>query len=241
MPNGLDRLNALGKIIPTHPAMRPKDSASLIILDRSGAEPKVLLGRRHEDHAFMPGKFVFPGGRVEAADARMPSASELDPHAAAKLMQGASARKARALALAAIRETFEETGLMLGVKQDPPPAAPGGLWSAFVNAGIYPDLAPLQFVARAITPPGLSRRFDTRFFAVDAQAITHRTDGIVGPQAELVELLWVPLAETPQLGLHAITAAILDELEVRAAAGMGPNLPVPCYRMKNQRFVRELL
>ncbi|HEX2511749.1 MAG TPA: NUDIX hydrolase, partial [Xanthobacteraceae bacterium] len=107
MPNGLDRLNALGKIIPIHPVTRPKDSSSLIILDRSGAEPKVLLGRRHEDHAFMPGKFVFPGGRVEAADARMPSASELDPHAAAKLMQGASARKARALALAAIRETFE--------------------------------------------------------------------------------------------------------------------------------------
>ncbi len=241
MPNGVDRLNALGKIIPTHPVTRPKDSASLIILNRNGAEPKVLLGRRHENHAFMPGRFVFPGGRVEAADARMPSASELDPHAVAKLMQGASARKARALALAAIRETFEETGLMLGVKQDPPPAAPGGLWSAFTDAGIYPDLAPLQFVARAITPPGLSRRFDTRFFAVDAQAIIHRTDGIVGPQAELVELLWVPLAETPRLGLHTITAVILEELEVRAAAGMGPDLPVPCYRMKNQRFVRELL
>jgi 8-oxo-dGTP pyrophosphatase MutT (NUDIX family) len=241
MPTGLDRLNALGKIIPTHPVMRPKDSASLIILDRSGAEPKVLLGRRHEEHAFMPGKFVFPGGRVEATDARMPSASELDPKAVAKLMQGASARKARALALAAIRETFEETGLMLGVKRHPPPTAPGGLWSAFADAGIYPDLAALQFVARAITPPGLSRRFDTRFFSVDAQAITHRIDGIVGPHAELVELLWVALAETQELGLHTITAVILEELEARATAGMGHGLPVPCYRMKNQRFVRELL
>ena len=241
MPDGLDRLNALGKIIPTHPVMRPKDSASLIILDRGGAEPKVLLGRRHEGHAFMPGRLVFPGGRVEAADARMPSASELDPQAVAKLMQGASARKARALALAAIRETFEETGLMLGVKRDPPPAAPGDMWSAFAVAGIYPDLAALQFVGRAITPPGLSRRFDTRFFAVDAQAITYRTDGIVGPQAELVELLWAPLAGTQELGLHTITAVILEELEARAAAGMGHGLPVPCYRMKNRRFVRELL
>jgi 8-oxo-dGTP pyrophosphatase MutT (NUDIX family) len=241
MPDAVDRQNALGKITPAHPVMRPKDAATLIILDRSGPEPKVLLGRRHEGHAFMPGRFVFPGGRVEAADARMPSASELDPKAVAKLMQGASARKARALALAAIRETFEETGLMLGVKRDPPPAAPGGLWSAFADAGIYPDLAALQFVARAITPPGLSRRFDTRFFTVDAQAIMQRTDGIVGPQAELVELLWVPLADTRALGLHTITAVILEELEARAAAGMGHGLPVPCYRMKNQRFVRELL
>ena len=241
MPTGLDRLNALGKIIPTHPVTRPKDSASLIILDRSGAEPKVLLGRRHEGHAFMPGRFVFPGGRVEAADARMPSVSELNPAAAAKLMQGASVRKARALALAAVRETFEETGLMLGVKRASARGAPHGLWSAFTQAGIYPDLGPLHFVARAITPPGLSRRFDTRFFAVDAQAIAHRVDGIVGPQAELVELLWIPIAETATLGLHAITAAILEELEARSAAGMGHDLPVPLYRMKNRRFVRELL
>jgi len=241
MPNGLDRLNALGKITPTHPVMRPKDAASLIILDRNGSSPKVLLGRRHQGHAFMPDKFVFPGGRVEAADARMPSASELDCQAAAKLMPGASARKARALALAAVRETFEETGLMLGVKRAPQPVGPAGLWSAFADAGIYPDLAALHFVARAITPPGLSRRFDTRFFAVDAQAIAHRVDGVVGPQAELVELLWVPIAETATLGLHAITATILEELEARSAAGMAHDLPVPFYRMKNRRFVRELL
>jgi 8-oxo-dGTP pyrophosphatase MutT (NUDIX family) len=241
MPDGLDRLNALGKIVPAYPAMRPKDAASLIILDRSGAKPKVLLGRRHEGHAFMPGKFVFPGGRVEAADVAVPAASELNSQAAAKLMQGTSARKARALALTAIRETFEETGLMLGVKRAAAPSAADGLWAAFAQAGICPDLGPLHFVARAITPPGLSRRFDTRFFAVDAQAIALRVDGIVGPQAELVELVWVPLGETPRLGLHAITAAILDELEARTAAGMAHDLPVPLYRMKTRRFVRELL
>src|SRR3954451_15731945 len=169
MPDGLDRLNALGKIVPAYPAMRPKDAASLIILDRSGSEPKVLLGRRHEGHAFMPGKFVFPGGRVEAADAGVPAASELNSEAAAKLMQGTSARRARALALAAIRETFEETGLMLGIKRAAAPSAADGLWSAFAQAGVYPELGQMHVVARAITPPGLSRRFDTRFFAVNAQ------------------------------------------------------------------------
>jgi 8-oxo-dGTP pyrophosphatase MutT (NUDIX family) len=241
MQDPLHRLNALGRIKDKHPTIPPKDAATLIILDRTGPELKVLLGRRHEGHAFMPGKFVFPGGRVEKADALMRSTTELDAEGAAKLMRGTSARKARALALAAVRETFEETGLMLGVKREPLSTAPRGLWSAFADAGIYPDLGALHFVARAITPPGLSRRFDTRFFAVDAQAIAHRVDGIVGPQAELVELVWASIEETRGLGLHAITATILDELQARAAAGMEHGLPVPLYRMKNGRFVRELL
>jgi 8-oxo-dGTP pyrophosphatase MutT (NUDIX family) len=239
--HGIDRLHALGKVIPTHPNTRPKDSASLIILDRNGPAPKVLLGRRHQSHVFMPGKFVFPGGRTELADGSMPSASELHPTVAAKLMQSASARKARALALSAIRETFEETGLMLGAKRTVQPLPPAGLWSAFRETGIVPDLKPLHFVARAITPPGLARRFDTRFFAVDARAIAHRVDGIIGPQAELVELVWVPVAETQKLDIHPITGAILDELQARLTAGLRHALPVPLYRMKNGRFVRELL
>jgi 8-oxo-dGTP pyrophosphatase MutT (NUDIX family) len=237
MTDALDLLNAQGK--GTSPNMRPKDAATLIILDRSGPSPKVLLGRRHEGHKFMPGKFVFPGGRVEPADRLMPAVSELDPRAQARL--AVNAGKARALALAAIRETFEETGLMLGVKDVQLPKAPGGLWSAFAQAKVYPDLAALHYVARAITPPGRPKRFDTRFFAIDAKLIAHRVDGVVGPQAELVELLWLPIAETKRLGLLAITSVILEELEARAAAGMSHELPVPFYRMMNGRFVRELL
>jgi 8-oxo-dGTP pyrophosphatase MutT (NUDIX family) len=239
MQDALDRLNAQGRIKGTHPAMRPKDAATLIILDRAGPEPKALLGRRHEGHVFMPGAFVFPGGRLEAGDRAMPAASELHPRVQARLAP--SATKARAFALAAVRETFEETGLMLGVKREPAPKTPAGLWSAFAEAGVAPDLAALHFVARAITPPGRPRRFDTRFFAVDAEAIAHRVDGIVGPQAELVELTWVSIAETKALGLLAITSVILEELQARAAAGMGHALPVPFYRMKNGCFVRELL
>ena len=224
-----------------HPYVRPKDAATLIILDRTGSVPKVLMGRRHEGHVFMPGRFVVPGGRVESLDTRMTAASEIDAIAAAKLMQGTSPRKARALALAAIRETFEETGLMLGVKRSPPPSSPGDIWSAFTQAGVHPDLAALHFIARAITPPRFARRFDTRFFAVDAQAIAHRIEGFVGPDAELVELVWTPIAETKQMGLHPITALILEELEARSLAGFGHDLPVPFFRMKNRRFTRELL
>ncbi|HUF44051.1 MAG TPA: NUDIX hydrolase, partial [Aestuariivirgaceae bacterium] len=49
------------------PAIRPRDAATLIILRRDGAKTRVLMGKRHSDHAFMPGKYVFPGGRVDAA------------------------------------------------------------------------------------------------------------------------------------------------------------------------------
>ncbi|MEA2951444.1 MAG: hypothetical protein QOJ96_964 [Alphaproteobacteria bacterium] len=242
MNDQLARLTAQGK--GELPNVRPKDAASLIIIDRSGPEAKVLLGRRHEAHKFMPGKFVFPGGRVESLDRLMPAASELDARTEARLLARSgpsSSGKARAFALAAVRETFEETGLMLGAKRDDAPQSPGGLWTAFAQERVHPELAPMHFVARAITPPGRPKRFDTRFFAVDADQITHRIDGVIGPDAELVELVWIPIAETKRLGLLTITTVVLEELEARVVAGMSHDLPVPFYRMLNGRFVREML
>src|SRR5512144_2316895 len=140
----------------TSPYVRPKDAATLILVDRSERLPKVLLGKRHRRHKFMPGKFVFPGGRVDPVDRRMPVARPLDPHAEAHLMkrlQRASAAKARAFALAAIRETFEETGLLLGMPTREPAKVPPGPWTAFAEAKILPDLSVLHFIGRAITPP----------------------------------------------------------------------------------------
>ncbi|MEA2992699.1 MAG: hypothetical protein QOD40_1619 [Alphaproteobacteria bacterium] len=242
MNDQLARLTAQGK--GELPNVSPKDAASLIIIDRSGPEAKVLLGRRHEGHKFMPGKFVFPGGRVESLDRLMPAASELDARTEARLLARSgrpSSGKARAFALAAVRETFEETGLMLGVKDGQAPKSPGGLWTAFAQEHVHPDLAPMHFVARAITPPGRPKRFDTRFFAVDAEAVAHRADGVIGPDAELVELVWIPIAETKRLGLLTITTVVLEELEARVVAGMSHDLPVPFYRMLNRRFVREML
>jgi 8-oxo-dGTP pyrophosphatase MutT (NUDIX family) len=222
------------------PNLRPKDAATLIILDRSGGEPKILFGRRHHGHKFLPGKFVFPGGRVEPTDGRMNAASELDPMVERTLMrqmQRPSRIRARAMALACIRETFEETGLMIGIRHAGPVAAPDGPWADFAAAGIAPDLAALHFVARAITPPRRPKRFDTRFFAIDAEGIVERRDGIVGPDSELTELVWVPLAEAPSLGLMTVTLVVLEELAARIAAGMPRDMPVPFYRMMNQKFV----
>src|ERR1051325_11791196 len=60
------------------PAPRPRDAATLILIDRSSAVPKVLLGKRHGGHAFMPDKFVFPGGRVEPHDRHVPVVGRRD-------------------------------------------------------------------------------------------------------------------------------------------------------------------
>jgi len=228
----------------SHPNLRPRDAATLILVDRSGATPKVLLGRRHDGLKFMAGKFVFPGGRVEPSDKRMPTASPLDKHAEARLMRRVSrpsADKARALALAAIRETFEETGLLLGRRSAAMPPVPEGPWTEFAKAGVLPDLAALHFIVRAITPPRRPRRFDARFFAADAAAIVHRIDGKVGPNSELVELVWLTIAEAKQLDLPTITQVALDELEARVAKGFGHELPSPLYRMLHRKFVRAEL
>jgi 8-oxo-dGTP pyrophosphatase MutT (NUDIX family) len=109
------------------------------------------------------------------------------------------------------------------------------------QAGIHPDLGNIHFVVRAITPPGRSRRFDTRFFTADAATVTHRLEGIVGPDSELVELVWIPIDEAKRLDMPAITGVALDELERRVAAGLTNDLPVPFYRMRNRRFSRVLL
>lgn len=228
----------------SHPNQPPRDAATLILIDRSGAAPKVLLGRRHHGHKFMPGKFVFPGGRVEPADRRMPVAAPLHSVTEARLMRAvprSSPAKARGLALAAIRETFEETGLLLGKRQPVPATAPNADWAGYAAAGFLPDLASIQFIARAITPPRRIRRFDSRFFAADASAIVHRIEGIIGPDAELVELVWVPLAEAKRLDMPMITEVVLEELDARIAAGFGHDLPVPFYRWIGGRFTRALL
>lgn len=232
----------------TFPTVRPRDAATMIIIDRDGQSPKVLLGRRHAGHKFMPGKFVFPGGRVEPIDRRMASATPIEPRVEARLMlrvQRPSRDKARAFMLAAIRETFEETGLLIGTKRgarsSAPVRSPGGPWDAFVAEGVVPDLASVHFVARAITPPGRLKRFDTRFFAVDAGAIAARQDGKVGPDTELTELVWLPIGEASRLDMSAITIAILEELSHRIAQGFGHDLPVPFYGMAHRRRTRELL
>ncbi|MDI1346538.1 MAG: NUDIX hydrolase [Pseudolabrys sp.] len=226
------------------PDSEPRDAATVMLIDRAGAKPKVLLGRRHSGHKFMPGKFVFPGGRIEVLDRSMSAVSELHPGTQAKLLvrvANPSAELARGFALAAVRELAEETGLLLGAQGDTAPATPGEIWEEFAKAKVHPDLGQVHFIARAITPPRRPKRFDTRFFTADATGIAHRIEGVVGPDSELVELVWVPIEEAATFDMPTITSVVLEELAARVEAGMAHALPVPFYFMQDQKFFRELL
>jgi 8-oxo-dGTP pyrophosphatase MutT (NUDIX family) len=246
----VDRLDAVERTVPRgdgRPArvLRPRDAATLLILDRSaGGRPRVLIGRRHARHVFMPGKFVFPGGRVDPTDARVPVADDYHPDVARKLVDGASGRtsaaRARAFGVAAARETYEEAGLFIGAAGVPRPPS-GPQWSAFAERGLAPSLKPMRLVARAITPPGRPRRFDTRFFAVWADAIADRLPTPAGPSGELEEVCWVPLDEAPGVDMPTISHVILEELTRRlsADADLAPGSPIPFYRWRHGHIVRS--
>jgi 8-oxo-dGTP pyrophosphatase MutT (NUDIX family) len=224
-----------------HPNITPKDAATLILIDRTAAPWKVLFGRRNANAVFMPGALVFPGGRVDPGDHRVSAASGYHPAVEQKLLIGPGKMtpvRARAFGIAAIREAYEETGLCLGAfAQD----APATCATAFRDSGLAPDLAHLHLVARAITPPKLVRRFDTRFFAIDADNITHRFSDVIGPETELVELVWLPIDEAIGGKLPPIVRQVLLDLKERIAAGMAPELPVPFYRFHGVRFRRTWL
>ena len=207
-------------------AIRPRHAATLIVVRRDAAKPRLLMGRRAKGHAFMPSKWVFPGGRVDRGDFTAPSASELDPEVEAKLaltLRHTSAALPRALAMAAVRETFEEVGLLLA---KPAPTRPGvGAWREFLAQGAAPDLAALKFVARAITPPYRPRRFDARFFMADAEALVSLERQ---PDCgELDEIAWVDLDEALALDLPNITRFVVAEVAERLK---GAERPAPFMR-----------
>jgi 8-oxo-dGTP pyrophosphatase MutT (NUDIX family) len=224
-------------------SMRPRDAATLILLDRQGSDFLVLMGRRHARHAFMPGKFVFPGGRTDPADSRIPVVENLHPEEEAKLV-GTGSRtsqgRARAIALSAIRETYEEAGLLIGHKGSF--STNKADWQGFVEHSVHPSLESLRFIARAITPPGRVRRFDTRFLAAWRNDVAvSLADG--GPTNELEELVWLPIGEAKKTDIPAITMTVLGELEQRLERDplLKPGGEVPFYRMIRNRFVRDFL
>src|ERR1700742_3167854 len=228
-----------------HPYFRPKDAATLILVDRSAAVPKVLVGKRHDKVVFMPGKFVFPGGRCDKADNRVPVAAPISRELEANLLKGSpkiTPSRARSLAIAAIREACEETGLCLGRKSDGKAPTLEGAWKPFSEAGLLPDPSGLFLIARAITPPGRVRRFDTGFFTADASAIAHRVEGVIHPDAELVELVWVEIGSKPLADLHPMTRNVLGELQRRLATGpLRHDAEVPFYHFYSGKMQRDVL
>ena len=228
-----------------HPYRRPKDAATLILVDRTASIPKVLVGRRHDKVVFQPGKYVFPGGRVDKSDHRIPVAAPIPKSLETNLLKGSpkiAASRARALAIAAIREACEETGLCLGRKSNGAAPTLEGAWKPFTEAGLLPDPSGLFLITRAITPPGRVRRFDTRFFTADASTIAHRVEGVIHADAELVELVWVELGSNSLAGLHPMTRNVLNELERRLATGpLSHDTPVPFYHFYGGKMQKDVL
>jgi len=199
---------------PARAALRPRDAATLVLVDRSGAgAPRVLMGRRRPDQVFLPDTFVFPGGRVETADRTLARSHRLPPHEEQCLkiaMRGrASDVRAAALALAAVRETFEETGVIVGERGGHDAPGQTGGWAGFGAEGFRPHIGALAFFARAITPPGRPRRYDTRFFLADASEIAHRTDRSDG---ELLDIDWFTLERARTLKLPSITRHVIEDI-----------------------------
>src|SRR5579863_6698534 len=214
-------------------AVRPRHAATLIIVRKDTGRPSVLMGRRGAGHDFMPDKWVFPGGRIDRSDYRVPVASELRHDVALKLSEGTPPKRARALALSAIRETFEEAGLLLA--KPAPPRSGAGPWRDFLAIGALPDLEAMDVIARAVTPPSRFKRFDARFFVADASrllSLERRPDC-----GELDEIAWFDLDDALKLDLPDITRFVLKELADRRD---DPHRPTHFMRFwRGRRFLEQ--
>lgn len=213
-----------------HPFLRPKDAASIILFDRSDKDLKVLVGKRASAHVFMPDVFVFPGGKRDSKDYSIPFSSDLKVSEFEKLQRKAqrplSKTSARALALAAARELEEETGLQLSSK----------------NGNNNYELSKLRYIARAITPPGQARRYDTRFFTCFIDEIGINAND-VNDTNELQKVHWLNLNSQPNIQMAPITRLILKDV-ANYMLGVNSNYnenPAWQYTYRQQVFHREFI
>lgn len=195
-----------------------------------------MLGVRNAHHVFMPHRYVFPGGRVDAGDARVHAPRNLPAAEEKKLLKSVSKARARALAMAAVRETFEETGLILGHPEAEVPRSRSPHWRPFYAAGFTPALDKLHYFARAITPPGMVRRFDARFFITDAENVHGELQG----NGELGDLRWVPLVDVETLPLAPITNLVLGLLTQHLVPGAAQTTEAALYRDLAGKELMEL-
>jgi 8-oxo-dGTP pyrophosphatase MutT (NUDIX family) len=156
--NNIDQM----PVRPRPTVVRPRDAASLILLRGEGEGLEVLVGRRSGRAKFLPGVYVFPGGGIDAPD-RLPWSVESGAESLApKLLRAART---------ALRETWEEVGVLVGCKAAPGSAshslAEAPIERAYRAQGLAAAIDRLTYVGRAITPPHSSRRFNTRFFVGD--------------------------------------------------------------------------
>lgn len=205
-------------------ASRPRDAASLIVVrTKADGERECLMGRRRRSARFLPGYFVFPGGSVEKADSRARPASILDPSSIWAMGVGGRRSRAEALATAAVRETWEETGVLIAEPGDVGPA-PGSAFDEMRRLGVAPALGRLAYIGRAITPTVSAIRFHARFFVAKIEAESDPANALLAAPGDLCTdgelecLSWVPPARVSSLEtirvtrfMMAIAVRIIDE------------------------------
>ena len=193
--------------LPARP-VRPRHAASLVLLKGGRDAPEALLGRRPMTARFMPGVYVFPGGALERGDHAVASALDLRPDVETRLARHGGPRRARALAWTAIRETWEETGVMVGKTGTFKPTRTTPATQAFRDAGLIPSPARLDYIVRAVTPTHSPIRFDTRFFLADGAEV----GGTLIETKELEDIGWYPLADVlDHLKIMGVTQFVLEE------------------------------
>jgi 8-oxo-dGTP pyrophosphatase MutT (NUDIX family) len=243
--NSPDLRNLRARASRTDGAVRPRDAATIVIVDGKPGNHRILMGRRNRSLKFMPGALVFPGGSVDRADASIPAADMLNAPTEEKIVANLrgrpSKRRARGLAMAAIRELSEECGLLIGKAGQVETPHPD--WEAFRHNGIVPAIGGLGLLSRAITPPGMPRRFDTWFFVTRADEIGHEPEGGFRPSGELEQLEWI----TPEAAIagqtREITRVMIVELMHRLERDptLDPSFPAPFYHSVRNRFHKEMI
>jgi 8-oxo-dGTP pyrophosphatase MutT (NUDIX family) len=208
-----------------------RNASTVIVLRDRTTTPRILMGQRGARAVFMPNKFVFPGGAVDAGDHAVPLGTPIQAPNDTRLEDDSPPGLGAALAVAAIRELYEETGQVLGTRgswQAPPPD-----WHSFAATGHVPHAAPLQFVFRALTPPGRPRRFDARFFLIDAENLASDPDDFSQASDELSHLQWVALDQVRTFDMPFITEVVLSEIAARVH-DPAPPASVPYFKNNDE-------
>ena len=204
-----------------------RNAATVIVVRNKHDNPSVLMGQRGVNAAFMPSKFVFPGGAVDDQDLSIDIKKSINEVCKNRLLKENENGPWNALVAAAIRELFEETGQIIGVEQEwrEPPSS----WRGFAKTGYVPDASHMSFVFRAITPPGRPRRFDARFFLIQAEELRTNLDDFSMASDELSHLQWIPLTDTKNFDLPFITQVVLAEIAGNLT-NSGPPAQVPFFQ-----------